>query len=281
MWRASRSPSSVDSQQAESHVPKVVLGHFKRAGDSRTIIARIASQDDQFEQSISSYQHAIQLYRDAGCRDDEAQSHLALGHVERQLGHLDQAEQDYLIAQSLYQSQQQQQGLGHVALALGNIEMQHAHLQDAAHHYQEAISSLRAAADPAEIDALGSLANVQRLTGSFSEAEVNCRLAREKYHACEDSSGEINALTGLGWIYLDAERLDAASVSFVEALGQARDLEDEQGEADASLGLAEVSLRQNRVDQALLEVQDAQRGGLLAEAALLACFMPSLFSHNG
>lgn len=268
MWRASRSPSSVDSQQAESHVPKVVLGHFKRAGDSRTIIARIASQDDQFEQSISSYQHAIQLYRDAGCRDDEAQSHLALGHVERQLGHLDQ-------------SQQQQQGLGHVALALGNIEMQHAHLQDAAHHYQEAISSLRAAADPAEIDALGSLANVQRLTGSFSEAEVNCRLAREKYHACEDSSGEINALTGLGWIYLDAERLDAASVSFVEALGQARDLEDEQGEADASLGLAEVSLRQNRVDQALLEVQDAQRGGLLAEAALLACFMPSLFSHNG
>ena len=27
--------------------------------------------------------------------------------------------------------------------------------------------------------------------------------------------------------------------------------------------------------------RDGQRGGLLAEAALLACFMPSLFSHNG
>lgn len=232
-------------------------GDFKRAGDSRTIIARIASQNDQFEQSISSYRQAIQLYRDAGCREDEAGCELALGYVKRQLGYLEQAEQDYLIAQSLYQSLQHLQGLGHVALALGDIEMQRAHLPSAAHHYQESMASLRAAADPAEIDALGSLANIQRLMGSFSEAEVNCQLAREKYHACEDSSGEINALTGLGWIYLDAERLDAASASFAEAFRLARDLEDEQGEADASLGLAEVSLRQNRLEQALLEAQDA------------------------
>ena len=142
-----------------------------------------------------------------------------------------------------------------MALALGHIELQRTHLDYAAHHYQEAMSYFRAAADNTEIDALKSLANVERLLGSFSAAEVHCRLALEKYRVSEDVFGSIDALADLGRIYLDAGRLDQASQTWVEALNLARSAEYEEGEGDAILGLAEVDLRQNRVDQALLGAQ--------------------------
>lgn len=234
-----------------------LVGDFKRAADSRAMIADIERQDGLLEQSVSSYQHAIQLYRDASRSSDEAESLLAMGHVQRQLGHLDQALEAYIMARRLYQSLHQVQGLGHVALALGHIELQRTHLDFASLRYQEAISYFRAAADNTEIDALRSLANVERLLGSFSEAEVHCWLALEKYRLSEDVFGSIVTLTDLGHIYLDAGHLDQASQTLIEALNLARNAEYEEGEGDASLGLAEVDLRQNRVEQALLEAQVA------------------------
>jgi len=234
-----------------------LIGDFKRAGDSRAMIAMIEHQNGLLEQSISSYRCVIQLYQDAGSPSDAAASLLALGHVERHLGHLDQAQEAYLMAQSLYQSLQQAQGLGHVALALGHIALQHAHLEDAAHHYQEALGSFKLVADKAEADALSSLANVQRLMGCYAEAEANYRLVLEKYRASGDRTGSTNALTDLGRLYLDAERLDQASQALIEALEQAQSTEYELGEGGANLGLAEVDLRQNGVDQALLEGQAA------------------------
>jgi tetratricopeptide (TPR) repeat protein len=234
-----------------------LVGDFKRAGDSRAVIATIEHQNGLLEQSSSSYRRAIQLYRDAGRTGDEAESLLALGHVERHLGHLEQAHATYLMVQSLYQSLQQVQGLGHVALALGHIALQRAHLEEAAYHYQEAIGYFRAAADETEADALSSLANVQRLMGCFCEAEANYRLVLEKYRTSEDVTGLINTLTDLGRLYLDVGQLDQASQVLVEALEQVRSAEYELGESGVNLGLAEIDLRQNRVDQALLEAQAA------------------------
>src|SRR5437588_8550033 len=66
-----------------------LVGDFQRTADSRALIAEIERQIGLLEQSTSSYWCAIQLYRDTGRTGDEAQSLLALGHVERQQGHLD------------------------------------------------------------------------------------------------------------------------------------------------------------------------------------------------
>jgi tetratricopeptide (TPR) repeat protein len=232
-------------------------GDLKRAGDSHAMIADIERQQGLLEQSISSYRHVTQLYRDAGHPSDEAESLLAMGHVERQRGHLDQSRETYIKARRLYQSLHQVQGLGHVALALGHVELPRAHLDAAALRYQEAIDYYRAAADSAEIDALSSLANVERLLGNFSQAEAYSRMALEKYRLSADVFGTIVALAELGHIYLDEGRLDQASQALIEALNLARGAEDEEVEGDASLGLAEVDLRQNRFEQALLEAQAA------------------------
>jgi tetratricopeptide (TPR) repeat protein len=161
------------------------------------------------------------------------------------------------MAHRLYQALHQVQGLGRVALALGHIELQRTHLDYAAQRYQEAIDYLRAAADTTEIDALKSLANVERLLGSFSQAEVHCRLALEKYRLSQDVFGRIDALADLGRIYLDAGRLEQAAQTWIEALNLAHSAEYEEGQGDASLGLAEVDLRQNRVDQAWLGARAA------------------------
>src|SRR5438045_2006200 len=62
-------------------------GDFRRAAESRAMIAALAGQDGLLEQSVSSSRDALQLSRDAGRPSEEAESLLALGHVQRQLGH--------------------------------------------------------------------------------------------------------------------------------------------------------------------------------------------------
>ena len=43
-----------------------LLGDFKRAGDSRSMLADVQRQNNKLEQAVNSYQRAMKLYRDAG-----------------------------------------------------------------------------------------------------------------------------------------------------------------------------------------------------------------------
>ncbi len=72
-----------------------LLGDFKRAGDSRTMLADVQRQNNMLEQAANSYQRAMNFYRDAGYPLNEAASALSLGHIERQLAHLDRAQESY------------------------------------------------------------------------------------------------------------------------------------------------------------------------------------------
>ena len=78
-----------------------LIGDMKRAGDSRALLADVQRQNNLPEQAISSYQRAIKLYKDANRPLNEAQSTLEMGHVERQLAHLDRAQDAYQMAQNL------------------------------------------------------------------------------------------------------------------------------------------------------------------------------------
>src|SRR5713226_5393030 len=91
-----------------------LLGDFKRAGDSRSMLADVQLQNNALEQAVISYQRAMKLYRDAGRPLNEAGSTLALGHVERQLAHLDLAQKAYESAGQLYSTQDNAQGRGNV-----------------------------------------------------------------------------------------------------------------------------------------------------------------------
>src|SRR5204862_3821863 len=79
-----------------------LLGDFKRAGDSRSMLADVQRQNNQLEQATISYQRAMKFYRDAGRPSNEAGAALALGHIERQQAHLDRAQQAYENAWNLY-----------------------------------------------------------------------------------------------------------------------------------------------------------------------------------
>src|SRR5450755_2401267 len=232
---------------------------FKRAADSRALIADVQRENSALEPAINSYQRAAKMYRDAGYPLLEANSTLSMGHIERQLSHLDRAQDAYQAAQQMYRAQQRNaQGLGNAALALGHIELQRGNTQYATEHYQEAMRYFNEAGDSIhEADASRSLADVERLARHFSAALDGYQLALEIYRNTRDQFGTIDALLGLGRIYLDQERLEQAADTFVDALSQANALEYELGQADANLGLAEVALLQGSVDQALIGAQSA------------------------
>src|SRR5215471_21245453 len=55
-----------------------LLGDFKRAGDSRSLLAEVQRQNNQFELAVNSYQRAMQLYREASRPLNEAGAALAM-----------------------------------------------------------------------------------------------------------------------------------------------------------------------------------------------------------
>src|SRR6266852_4005478 len=101
-----------------------LAGDFKRAGDSRALMADAQRQSAMLEQAANSCQKAIKLYRQANRPLNEAGATLALGHIERQQAHLDSAQEAYQQAWHLYVTLDNTLGLGNVTLALGHIEMQ-------------------------------------------------------------------------------------------------------------------------------------------------------------
>src|SRR5947209_5801603 len=102
-----------------------MTGDFKRAGDSRSLLAEVERQNNQLEKATNSYARARRLYHEAKRPLNEAGAVLSLGHIERQQTHLERAQQAYEDAQALYASLGNEQGQGYVALATGHIEMQH------------------------------------------------------------------------------------------------------------------------------------------------------------
>src|SRR5205823_3146553 len=121
------------------------------------------------EQAIRSYQRALWLYKEAGSPVSEADSYLAIGHIERQRAQLDRAQASYQMARNLYRANRDLQGLGNTMLALGHIALQRGTIEDAVASYQEAAHFFQEAGDAIhEADAYRSLAEVQRMTGHFS-----------------------------------------------------------------------------------------------------------------
>src|SRR6185437_1212592 len=130
---------------------------------------------------------------------NEADSTLAMGHVQRQQVHLEKAQDAYLKAQYLYRTLQNAQGLGHTALALGHVALQRGHTADATEQYQEALRAFHMVHDPLnEADASRSLGDVQRLAQQFAEAEAGYIYALEVYRAHQKHFSIIDTLTGLG-----------------------------------------------------------------------------------
>jgi tetratricopeptide (TPR) repeat protein len=113
-----------------------LAGDFKRAGDSRQLIADAQRQNSLLEQATNSYTKAIKLYQQANRPLNEAGATLALGHIERQQAHLDGAQEAYQRAWHLYAPLDSTQGLGNATLALGHIEMQRGRIETAAVLYQ-------------------------------------------------------------------------------------------------------------------------------------------------
>src|SRR5438045_9725102 len=78
------------------------MGDLKRAGDSRSMLADVQRENNLVEQAITSYQRAMQLYREAGRPLNEANTALAIGHLERQKAHMDRAQDTHHNAPQLY-----------------------------------------------------------------------------------------------------------------------------------------------------------------------------------
>src|SRR5437879_8373866 len=92
------------------------------------------------------------------------------------------------------------------------IEMQRGKTELAIEHYERAISFFVNANDAInEADARRSVADLQRLARRFNQATTEYQRVLEVYQANRDNFGVVDALIGLGRIYLDQRQSDKAA----------------------------------------------------------------------
>jgi DNA-binding SARP family transcriptional activator/Tfp pilus assembly protein PilF len=89
-----------------------------------------------------------------------------------------------------------------------------------------------------------------RTRGRYSDAEALHQLALTTARTVGDRAGELDALTGLGWVHVLQGRLEQAAAHMGQALQIARTVGDRAGVLDALRGLGQVHVRQGRHERA-------------------------------
>lgn len=246
------------------------IDDVEHAAESRATLAEVQRRNGAIDQAASSYERAIELYKEAGAPPArEAGVTLALGHIERQRGQLDRAWEHYYLALRLFEKAGSASGQASASLALGHVERIRGRLDRAAEYYGSARDLYRTAHDTfGEADAARGLADMLAGRTRFDEAEQAYQQALTLYRDARDRFGEADTLIGLGRLDIDRVRFDEAGTLFGQAITLADTIEYELGAADGTLGLAEVALHRGQLPQALAAAMKAQEAYSTAGSAL-------------
>jgi tetratricopeptide (TPR) repeat protein/transcriptional regulator with XRE-family HTH domain len=147
-------------------------------------------------------------------------------------------------------------GWSEYTLAMSAILGQHLRIRcrhrEAETLHHEALAISRMIGDEAgELDAMTGLGWLYKLQGRHQQSINHFTRAAEIARSTANRTGELDALTGLGWVHLRQGWHRHALDHFTHALSAARATGDRVGEQEALRGLGNVHMRQGRYELAL------------------------------
>jgi CHAT domain-containing protein/tetratricopeptide (TPR) repeat protein len=190
--------------------------------------------------SIQRYYEALELYRKASDREDEAQALINIGEVHLSLGETQMALDKFNEALPIKRAVGDKIGAAQALNNLGMVNRILGEMQKALDSYNEALSLIRAAGDRyGEASMLNNLGVLYRVSGDNRKGLEKYNEALAIRRAIGDRSGEANALTNIGIIYRSLGESQNALDKFNEALLIKRSIGDRSGIATTlfSIGL--------------------------------------------
>jgi CHAT domain-containing protein/Tfp pilus assembly protein PilF len=182
--------------------------------------------------SIGKYQEALDLYRRAGDRRSEAETHTNIGVVYQSLGETQKAMEKFNEALPISRAVGDRRG---EAVALNNIGIVYwslGEMQKALEKFNDALPISRAiGARREEATALGSIGVVYDSMGETQKALENYSKALSLLRAMGDRKEEAVALNNIGLVYETLGEAQKALEKYSEALRISRAVGDRSGEA--------------------------------------------------
>jgi CHAT domain-containing protein/lipopolysaccharide biosynthesis regulator YciM len=211
-----------------------------------------AFRTSQFQTALDSWQSALEIYRDIGDRQGEANALGNLGAAYNSLGGYQQAvdflQRSLTIYREIGDRQREAVSLGN----LGNAYYRLGDYQQAIDLHQQALAIARETVDQqAEMNALGNLGSVYNNLGQYQQAIDFQQQALAITREIGDRQVEASLLGNLGATYQSLGDYQQAIDFHQKSLSIAREIGDRQVEANALEGLGNDYYRLGKYQQAI------------------------------
>ncbi len=243
-----------DQAQAGRYTLRMEQVHAARTEDRSRLNAEdlfrqglSQARDNNFDQAISTYAQALDLYRQLKDREREADTLLATGDAYEYAGQDDKAVGYYEQTLQIERELQDQARIAIAINALGNGYFGLSQYEKAIAYYGQALEAFRQIKDRRrEAAALGNLGNSYGELSQFQKAIVYHEQALAVFRELKNRRGEAFTLGNLGIEYADLSQFEKAVGYYEQALPVYREIQDSgaEGRALANLGDAYVGLGQ-------------------------------------
>jgi CHAT domain-containing protein/Tfp pilus assembly protein PilF len=214
-------------------------GRKRGAADNLTNLANLATRRGRYEEALELYSEALSLRREAGDRQGEALDLQNLGLLHLNWGDYPAALQSLQAALAILEDLGISIWVAEVRADIAVVHTAMGHLQDAQTHLTQAI------AEAGGDEYLGPALAMQRadLLTELNELDQAAELYREAeagYRRLSDATGQAEAETELGYLYLTRGDYDAAEEAFSRAFRSHESVGDVRPAAMARLRLGDV-----------------------------------------
>jgi tetratricopeptide (TPR) repeat protein len=208
-------------------------------------------EENRFDEAAAPLDQALSLFRTLD-RRGEAWALEGLGVLHRVQGRLEEARACFEQALPIFRLWRDDRGAVYCVMNLGIMHRDQGRSEDALQYFNQAQQSFQELGDTlGQTFILVNLGHVYRERGDLQEATTSLTAALASFQQLSNIPGQAWTLLNLGMVRHAEGRFDQAVSSFEECLVLFRGDLDHRGEASTLLGLGRVRHEQGRIDDAV------------------------------
>ena len=228
-----------------------VVGSPSLLADCHSALSHVYFRRAKVDEAQASWEHAVELHRQAHDVLGEANDVQKLGDVHWRRDKLNEAQASFERAVELHRQAHSVLGEAYDVQKLGDVHLRRSKLDEAQASFERAVELHRQAHDVlGEANDVQKLGDVHFRRDKLNEAQASFEYAVELHRQAHDVLGEANDVQKLGDVHFRRDKLDEAQASFERAVELHRQAHDVLGEANDVQGLGDVHLRRDKLDEA-------------------------------
>jgi tetratricopeptide (TPR) repeat protein len=206
----------------------------------------------QYQEALNFHQQSLEIQREIGNHNGEANSLMNLGNVYQSLGQYQEALNFYQQSLEIEREIDNHNGEASSLGNLGNVYQSLGHYQEALNFHQQSLEIEREITNrDGEADSLINLGNVYNSLGKYQKALNFYQQSLEIKREIGDRNGEATCLMNLGSVYCRLGKYQESLNFYQQSLEIAREIGERNGEASCLNNLGNVCYLLGQYQEAL------------------------------